>query len=78
MPSVGRDTGRAPLREGVLVDDVVLLPRLDDDRARDAGADPEPGEHLVDRVVPVGGQQQPLGGEGDGLQHGVAAQRRRQ
>ena len=73
-----RDTGSAPLALvggerrtiGVPVDP-------HDGRAGCGDADPQPRQHLADRVVPVGGEQQPFRGEGDRLEHGIAAQRRR-
>ena len=72
------DPGRAPFRffggEGRPARVAV---RADDGRAGDAGGDPEAGEHLVDRLAPIGRDQHPFGGEGDGLQDGVTAQRRR-
>ena len=46
---------------------------LEDVRAARVGRDPELAKHVVDRVLPVGGGEQPPRRGGDRVEHGIAA-----
>ncbi len=72
----GEHTGRAPFEQLRRAQDpVVVVMVAEDVGPRRPRRLPDTAQHVVDRVTPVRGLDEPLGGEGGGLQDRVAALR---